>query len=263
MSARPDLEFLFRDHVLGDGPVPAALAAALRPGPAADVLSIHRNNYRLGLAGALADTFPAVEALVGEDCFAGLAAAFARAHPPRSPVLSTYGADFPAFLNDCETVAALPYLGDVARLDWAWNGALHAADAAPATPASLAAALAVGGDVDLRPHPSLRPVALERGVFDLWRFARAPETFPDRVDIAPGPQFAVLVRPDLEVTAMAVDAGTHALLAALAAGAGLADALARTAPAAPPFNPEESLARLVALGAFTLAPTNLEDPTHD
>ena len=42
--------------------------------------------------------FPAVERLVGEEFFAGMAREFVMAHPPRSPLLLTYGDEFPDFI---------------------------------------------------------------------------------------------------------------------------------------------------------------------
>ena len=146
MLTQPDLERAFRDHILG-ADLPASLLDALTHGPvvpAAEVLAIHRNTFALGLAEALGALFPAVRAVVGEDCFAGLATAHARAHPPRTPVLSAHGDTFADFLAAHPAVAGLPYLADLARLDRAWTEAQHAADAPPLTTDDLCWALSAG-----------------------------------------------------------------------------------------------------------------------
>ena len=44
---------------------------------------------------------------------------------PPQPVLAEYGAGFPDFVADYEPARGLPYLADVARLDWALNVAFH------------------------------------------------------------------------------------------------------------------------------------------
>src|SRR6266542_3456863 len=72
-------------------------------------------------AEALATTFPTVQALVGEDFFRMLARAFVGQSPPNQPVLAEYGAGFPAFIAGHDAARDLPYLADIARLDWALN----------------------------------------------------------------------------------------------------------------------------------------------
>src|SRR5690242_19722301 len=62
------------------------------------LLSIHRNTSTKGLVDALAANYATVLQLVGDEWFRACAVDYVRAHPPRSPVLATYGEDFPAFL---------------------------------------------------------------------------------------------------------------------------------------------------------------------
>lgn len=99
--------------------------------------NVYRNNVIVSLCEALGESFPAVKALLGEEYFRALAQAFVTAHPPVSPVLIWYGAGFADFLDAFPPLKAYPYLGDVARLEWSWLQAYHAADAAPLDPAIL------------------------------------------------------------------------------------------------------------------------------
>src|SRR5215475_14096940 len=124
--ALPDLQKAFADHLAGaDRPDLAAevLGDAI---PAAARLRVYRHHVLESLGAALAATFPSVQALVGADFFRGLARAFVTHALPRQPVLAEYGADFPAFVAAYEPARGLPYLADVARLDWALNTAFHA-----------------------------------------------------------------------------------------------------------------------------------------
>src|SRR4051812_29625274 len=98
---------------------------------AAERLNIYRNTYKMALTNALRLCYPAVHRLVGEEFFAAVAQDFIAASPPCSASLDEYGAAFPDFLARIPSAAALPYLADVARLDWAVHRALHAADADP------------------------------------------------------------------------------------------------------------------------------------
>jgi len=108
-------------------------AQAGDPAEIAQRFNVYRNNVAYGLSRALARQFPAVERLVGTDCFAGVAQIFIEHHPPRSPILTDWGVEFPEFLASLETLSTLPYLRDVARIEWARSRAYHACDAKPSS----------------------------------------------------------------------------------------------------------------------------------
>lgn len=90
--------------------------------------SVYCDNYINGLSNILGAVFPAVKALVGDEFMNGLSHAFIKDHLPQSGNLNQYGESFPDFIASCEQTATVPYLTDVARLEWAKNVAYHAAD---------------------------------------------------------------------------------------------------------------------------------------
>lgn len=94
-------------------------------------LAIYRNTMHSTLLQALRLTYPAVQALVGSEFFEGAARLFVEQCPPSSALLDSYGKSFPDFLAQMPEAASLVYLPDTARLEWAVNEALHAADAKP------------------------------------------------------------------------------------------------------------------------------------
>ncbi|MFC7609099.1 HvfC/BufC family peptide modification chaperone [Teichococcus aestuarii] len=130
--------------------------------------AVHRNNVVSGLVAALAARYPAGQAVVGEAFFAAMAAAYARCHPPRSPVMLAYGGGFPRFVAGFPPAAALPYLPDLLRLEDARARAFHAADAPPLSLAALATADAGLERRVLRPHPALRLLASAQPVVTIW-----------------------------------------------------------------------------------------------
>jgi hypothetical protein len=77
---------------------------------------------------ALAAAFPTVHQLVGDESFGALARALWSAQAPERGDIATWGAALPAFIEADAQLAAEDYLADVARLDWAWHDAGHAAD---------------------------------------------------------------------------------------------------------------------------------------
>lgn len=233
----------------------AALADPAAPAPpgyggaeAARRFAVHRNNVVSGLVDGLAGTYPAVLALVGESFFRAAARDFARACPPRSPVLIDYGGGFAAFLAAFRPAASLPYLPDVARLEWARTRVYHAAEATPAP-------LALLGSVPpetlagrrLAAHPALRLVRSRWPAATLWAetTGRAARTLRglDRAETA------LVLRPDAAVTVDVLTPGEDAFLAALLDGA-VIGAAAEAGAAHSGFDLGAAFRRLFGAGAF-------------
>lgn len=188
---------------------------------------VHRNTVLVTLVAALADTFPVVRALVGPDFFAEAARRFVRAQPPCSPLLAEYGAAFPAFLAGYAPAGALPWLSDVARLEFARVTAFHAADAVALDAARLASWLARPdglADSHWPLHPSLHVVDSDHPVVDLWA-AHQGEGSLESVDLQRA-QSALVGRDGDDVLVLTVPRACALFVAVLQAGAPLADAVA-------------------------------------
>ncbi len=150
----------------------AVLPGLVAPGggEAGKRLDVYRNNVASGLIAALEAGFPVVARLLG-DRFAPLAAEFARAHPPSSPVMQAYGDLLPDHLAAHEIVAAVGYLPDVARLELALRQAYHARDAVPVDPARLAALPAARlATLRLTLAPAVRLVRSPWPILAIWRY---------------------------------------------------------------------------------------------
>lgn len=105
--------------------------------PSSRGLAAYRANGHALAERALHAAYPVVAALVGGDSFAALARSFWHRHPPQRGDLACWGGDLPGFLADDPQLADVPYLADVARVEWALHRAAGAADA-DADPASYA-----------------------------------------------------------------------------------------------------------------------------
>jgi hypothetical protein len=201
-------------------------AAAAPPGVLATArrLDVHRVTVHATLVDCLAARFPVVRRLLGEECFVQTALDFVRAHPPSSPALVFYGGGFAAFLEDCAPLAGYPWLGDVARLEWARHEAFNGADAEPCDAAMLATL-----DPDrlmltrLSLHPTVRLVASRHPVWAIWR-TNTEDAEVQAVTAAA--ESALVVRPDWTVTVEPLPPGGFAFLEALMADATLGEAAA-------------------------------------
>ncbi|PMN69050.1 DNA-binding domain-containing protein [Enterovibrio norvegicus] len=83
------------------------------------LLQVYRNNFVMTLSEYLEVVYPVVHALVGEDCFNALA----RHHVLNTPMLDAradqYGDGFDATINAIPNIIdAVPYLADIATLEW-------------------------------------------------------------------------------------------------------------------------------------------------
>ena len=188
--------------------------------------------------------------LVGAEFFRGLARAFIGRSLPTQPVLAEYGAGFPAFIAGHDAARDLPYLADVARLDWALNLAFHAPAGGRLAAADLAAlpadrlpslrlSLAPGTVLVCSPYP------LDR----IWA-ASQPGAAADPVDLAAGgARLLVLRRPD-DAAFVSLSAGEAAFVAGLGEGLTLEEAAGR---AETDFDLSAGFARLLGLGVFAAA----------
>jgi len=233
---------------LGDA-VPAGLIGPTGGAPLKR-FNVYRNNAAMTLIEALRGRYPVIERLVGEAFFKAAAHRYVAEQPPRSPALFEFGGGFADFLAGFEPARSLPYLPDVARLEWLRQTAYHAPDAEPMQPAALGGiAPEQAGEIVLRLHPSAGLLISDYPVVSIWQTNAA-----DRVVRRIGPDMAgeaaLILRPGLEVTVVRLGPGGGRFVGEIGQGACLALAATRAAETAPEFLLAESLGALLAAGAF-------------
>jgi hypothetical protein len=228
-----------------DLPPPTGLCAWNGSDPAIR-FAVYRNNVIVSLVDALADSFPVTQTLVGETFFRAMAREFAYQYPPRSPVLAHYGADFPEFIGNFQPASSLPYLADVARLEYAYIQAYHAADASALSASQFAPALTQPENLPrlrIRLLPSAVLLRSSYAMVSLWAAHQMAEvtSLPDPNQ----PEAALIVRPDLEVKVLLIDAGTHAFIHALQNDAPLGEAAALAMETQADFDLTQALTLLI------------------
>jgi hypothetical protein len=210
-------------------------------------MAIHRNRTRKVAERALADNYPVLRALVGEEAFAACAAAYVAAYPPREPRLCLYGDRLEAFLPGYLPFHEMPWLEGLARLERLHLEALFAPDCQPIDP--LTAFGKIGADSRMTVHPAVRMVRHQAPVASIWRAHRlgAPPAAADWIEWRP--ETALVVRPQGHVLVTHADGGMEAFLGACLRDETVGEAAeaARQAGA----DPDESFAALIDLGAFT------------
>jgi len=197
---------------------------------AAARLGIYRNTYGSVLVAALRIAYPIVHKLVGADFFEAAARKFIDANPPESAYLNGYGASFGEFLSQFEPAASLAYLPDVARLERAVNGALHAPDVPGLDVARL---LELDQDqqprVSFVPHPSLTLLRCETPADRIWRAVLDDdEAALAAIDADTGPVFLLIERSASGVEVHNVSATDWAFVEMLCSGMSLQRAMAHS-----------------------------------
>lgn len=221
------------------------VAAGMSP---AERLDVYRNTFASVLTTALRLSYPAVCRLVGPDFFAGAARIFIAENLPTGGCLDDYGAGLPDFLAAFAPAASLPYLPDVARLEWAVSRALHADDAEPLDARRLAAlGEADRGRVRFEPHPSVGLVSAQYPVDVIWRSViDEDDAALAAIDLAAGPVWLLIERLATGIDVRRLSESAWRFAAALCAGRPLAAAL----ESFPDIDAAPLLAEHLAAGRF-------------
>lgn len=237
-----DFQIALGSWLLEGSPLPEDLAGLRR-------LALYRNNVRGSLTDVLAAAFPTVEQVVGTEFFAMTARRFLAAHPPERPELWAWGEDFPLFLSGFPPARQLPYLPDLARLEWAMSQAYFAPDADVLRPERLSQVTAPVLGLSFSRHPSARIVRSRFAVHGIWR-AHRPGGDLAAVNVAL-PEAVLILRQDGEVKARPLADWQAIFAEALLDGLTVEAALIALPDDAPPADISPELARLIADGAFT------------
>jgi hypothetical protein len=97
-------------------------------------LMVYQANGHALAERCLRAAYPVIAQLIGIDSFNALARDLWHSEPPRHGDLAQWGDALPAFLAVNEQLAGVPYLADVARVEWALHRAAGAPDAEPDMP---------------------------------------------------------------------------------------------------------------------------------
>lgn len=227
----------WENALLTSDATPAGLSGP-RATPATRRFDVYRNNVMSSLVNAMRDGFVVVHRLVGEEFFAAMATEYVRRAPPTSPCLTLFGADFSEFIEAFPPAASVPYLADIARLEYALRSAYHAADVAP-LPADALARDDIA-DARLTLAPAVRVIRSDFPIYAIWR-ANIDRTKPSS---GTGAQCVLVTRPDWDPIAEPISPEDAAFVEALPHGS-FGEAASRVADLAPIFS------RLVARKSIT------------
>lgn len=213
----------------GDG----SLASWVR-GPderAALGVAAYRGNAAAVAQRALAQAFPTLRQLLGDESFAMLARAFWHRCAPARGDLAQLGAELPGFVAGDAQLADVPYLADVARVDWAVHCVEQAVDVDAPPDGLLRLAGADPDRIRLVLRPGFAALRSDWPVAMFWhahRSDQADRLAPLREALQQGIAENVLVwRDGWRAAVEAAEPAPFAFAQALADGSSLGAALRR------------------------------------
>jgi uncharacterized protein len=213
-------------------------AALLAPAASSPRMAVYRANVHANWSGALAGAYPVARRIIGEAFFDAMTRDYARAFPSTSGDLHEYGARLALFLTAYAEAQDLPYLPDVARLEWLAHRAHYAADAAP---------FDLSRPTEVRLAPACALLESHWPLARIWE-AHQEGGDPAAVDLQAGPDRVLVRRKGWRVTVSTLRPGEHRFLERL--GAGLGAALEEAVAADVAFDPRAALAFWVNEGVI-------------
>jgi len=214
-------------------------------------LQVYRHNMQSALLSALETVYPVTRRLVGEEFFAMAAQAYIAANPSHSGNVQEYGGAFHQFLVDYAPASSLPYLSDVAALEWQ---RLQTALAPPHTPMDLTALAKVPGELQPALHfhhqPAARVLSSRFPALTIWEFCQQEEPEGELRLERPG-ECVLFSRPRLDVRMQRIGPGEYRFLQALYRGDRFDHACRDAWEVEPEFDVEKQFAKLVGEEVFT------------
>jgi uncharacterized protein len=230
-----------------------ALAAAFMSPAATGGLAVYRSNVYGNWASALAGAYPIVRKIVGEAFFEGMAREYARSHPSTSGDLNEYGGRLAEFLTGFPQTQDLPYLPDVARMEWLVHRAYYAADTKPFDIALFrTTSIEECAALRLSLSPACALLASRWPLGRIWTIHQDDYVGEFAVDLGSGPDRILVHRPRWRVQVRSLAAEEYRFLESAGHGASLGEALEAAVAEDAGFEPSAALARWVDAGVITL-----------
>ena len=184
----------------------------------ARVAAVYGGAYTARIQDALAEVYEAVRFVLGESAFTQLAHEYVARYSSHDYNLGFAGRHLPELLAGSPWSQRLPFLPDLAQLEWFVCQAFHAFDQPPVDLAPLSGlSLAQWERVRAIFQPSVSLVASSWPIRDIWA-SRVQPRHTLNLDVINRPQRVLVHREGMTVTCELLEEGPHRVLERLLAG---------------------------------------------
>lgn len=193
-----------------------------------------------------------VEQLVGPEFFRRLALAYMADHPSVSGNLHEYGHGMASFISSFRPAQCLPYLHDVAMLEWACHRAYFAEDTQEADLATLAR-LSPDQYAHLVLHlsPTCHLIQSDYPVAIIWRAHQPGMPADFHINLEGHPCHLLVTRHDDEVVVVEIPAMEACWIKLIQSGMTLGEATVSIPNQSSDFDLQSALCRLATHGLLT------------
>jgi len=220
-------------------------------------LGFYRANVIENYRKALRLTYPAVEKLVGSGFFGRLAEEYIRQYPSRSGDVGRQAEQFAEFLRRHACAQELPYLADIARLEWGIEESFNEQDTQLLSLQRLATVPEEHyHKLRFLLAPSCRLMSSDFPVYSIWDICQPAYAGEANVDLNEGGVDLLIRRDGFGVTVEALRPGEFTMLVALSIGCVFSEAYDHAHGVDRTFDPAEFLQTRIQSGVlvdFTLA----------
>jgi hypothetical protein len=167
--------------------------------PGRERIAIYTGGYFARTQDSLKEVFPAVAHVLGSEVLHNLAHDYARKFPSMNYNLTFLGKHLPEFLKIWPAASELPFLPELAELEWKISMAFHAFDRTPLAPGSLGnLSIEEWARTSLVFQPSTAVLKSAWPVLDIWSARHTP---PEqiRIELKNRPQNVLIYRRGWEV----------------------------------------------------------------
>jgi hypothetical protein len=207
---------------------PAAIGELILPSRSlapVERIGIYHGMYLLRMEEALATDYPALKHFLGDDGFLALVRDYVQAHPSRSYSLNRLGDALPQYVRDAPGLKRREFCHDLARLELAVSAVFDAPETPPLTAADVArVAPEAWEQAQLHTIEAFRLLALRYPANEYLQSVRDDRHDHPRPRVKPN--WLAVYRSEYAVYRLALSRPAHDLLADLAAGRSLGEAVA-------------------------------------
>jgi hypothetical protein len=219
--------------------------------PVGIALEVYRNNYRGNLHDALAGAYPVTKQLVGEEFFRHMTWHFVEQYPSCCGNLHHYGKQMASFVASFAPAQGLPYLQDVAELEWACHRAYFADDTPGLNTSKLAQIPPEQyAGLILHTHPAYHLVCSCYPIAAIWHAHQPGASVDFHIDLDSGSSNALVSRKNDVVTVTELSEADATWLQVIQAATPLGGATASTLEKYPDFNLQNTLLKLFEHNVF-------------
>jgi hypothetical protein len=218
MIQREFSQAIFNPQLTSNTPILGHIANTMGPDEQARI-KIYRAAILGSFTRVLAEVYPVIARLLGNEFFSAMARLYAIEHPSTQPDLNRYGSQLPEFIQQFEPLSEMSYLVDMARLEWYWHEIFYAADSPPFD-FSLLSALGEKdhGSIYLNLPEATRLQNSKFPLLRIWQQNQPEVTDPDEIDLNEGGVYLIIWRSGFDRRIEILNGDQWTLLQAVSKG---------------------------------------------